>query len=172
MLIISVVVMMYTIDSALNHIWKINTPRHIVRRFFVYLALLIFGPLAISFSLFVSAYVVSLPLINMLSGSMVNNAVFNWLPFIVLWTAFTMLYKWVPDCKVRWLHAFSGATFAVFLFEIAKSGFALYISYFQTYEVLYGALAAIPLLLIWIYLIWLIVLIGAETACYMRVTDE
>ena len=167
MLLVSVIIMMYTIDTALNSIWKINTPRHLIRRIFVYLALLVFGPLAISFSLFLSAYIASLPLIASILGGSVENGLFNWLPFVVLWAAFTMLYKWIPDCKVRWLHAFSGATFAVCLFEIAKGGFTLYVSYFPGYELLYGALAAIPLLLIWIYLTWLIVLIGAEIAHFM-----
>ena len=171
MLLISVVVMMYTIDSALNSIWKINTPRYLIRRIFVYLALLIFGPLAISFSLFASTYIASQPLIASILGESVENGLFNWLPFVVLWAAFTMLYKWIPDCKVRWLHAFSGATFAVCLFEIAKYVFILYVSYFPSYKLLYGALAAIPLLLIWIYLTWLIVLIGAEIAHFMQTAD-
>lgn len=82
--------------------------------------------------------------------------------------AFTMLYKWVPDCQVRWSHAFVGATFAVCFFEVAKVGFTLFVSYFPSYELLYGALAAIPLLLIWIYLTWVIVLLGAEIAYFME----
>lgn len=168
MLFISVVIMMYTIDSALNSIWKINKPRYLVRRVFVYVALLIFGPLAISFSIFVSTYLASLPLITEYLGKTVDNGIFNLLPFVITWVAFTMLYKWVPDCEVKWLHAFSGGSIAACLFEIAKSGFTLYVSYFPTYKLLYGALASIPLLLIWIYLTWLIVLIGAEIAHYMK----
>lgn len=171
MLLVSVLVMMNTIDSALSSIWKINTPRHFIHRIFVYLALLIFGPLTIFFSVFVSTYVASLPLISGFVGGMAEAGVFNWLPFFVLWIAFTMLYKWGPYCEVRWLHAFSGATVAVCLLEIAKSAFTLYVSYFPTYELLYGALASIPLLLIWIYLTWLIVLIGAEIAHFMQVAN-
>lgn len=171
MLLISVVVLMFTIDSALNSIWKINTPRYLVRRIFVYLILLFFGPLAIYFSLFVSTYVASLSLIAEYFGDVTDGGMYSWLPFIVLWVAFTMLYKLVPDCKVKWAHAFLGGTIAVFVFEIAKSIFALYLSYFQTYELLYGALAAIPILLIWIYLTWLIVLIGAEIAHFMQIAD-
>lgn len=168
MLFISVVIMMYTIDSALNSIWKINKPRYLVRRVFVYVALLIFGPLAISFSIFVSTYLASLPLITEYLGKTVDNGIFNLLPFFITWVAFTMLYKWVPDCEVKWLHAFSGGSIAACLFEIAKSGFTLYVSFFPTYKLLYGALVSIPLLLIWIYLTWLIVLIGAEIAHSMK----
>ena len=171
MLLISVLIMMNTIDSALNRIWKIKKSRHFFHRILVYLALLIFGPLAIFFSLFVSTYVASLPLISGFVGSMEETGIFNWLPFLVLWAAFTMLYKWVPFCKTRWLHACSGATIAVCLLEIAKAGFTLYVSYVHTYEYVYGALAAIPLLLIWIYLTWLIVLIGAEIAHFMQIAE-
>jgi membrane protein len=168
MLFFSVVVMMYTIDSALNSIWKINKPRYLVRRFFVYATVLIFGPLAISLSLFVSTYLASLPLIADFMNTSVEKGLINRLPFFITWLAFTMLYKWIPDCEVRWFHAFAGGTIAACLFEIAKSGFILYISYFPTYELLYGALASIPLLLIWIYLTWLIVLIGAEITHFMQ----
>jgi len=167
MLLISVVIMMYTIDSALNTIWKIKLSRNIFRRFFVYIALLIFGPLAMSFSIFAGSYIASLSLVTTLLGKSVNSGIMSWLPFLVSWVAFTMLYKWVPDCKVRWLDALSGATFAVLLFELAKWGFTLYLGYFNTYELIYGALASIPLLLMWIYFTWLIVLIGAEVAHFM-----
>lgn len=169
MLLISVLVMMNTIDSALNSIWKITAPRKFIQRILIYLALLIFGPLAIFFSLFVSTYIASLPLITGFLGGVIEAGMFDWMPFLVLWTAFTMLYKWVPYCETRWVHAFSGATFAVCVLEIAKSAFTLYVSYFPTYEFLYGALASIPLLLIWIYLTWLIVLIGAEIAHFMQI---
>lgn len=84
MLLISVLVMMNTIDSALNSIWKINTSRHFIHRILVYLALLVFGPLAIFFSLFVSAYIASLPLISGFVGGMIEVGAFNWLPFVVL----------------------------------------------------------------------------------------
>lgn len=172
MLLISVMAMMYTIDTALNSIWKITTPRFLMRRILVYVALLIFGPLAISLSLFISTYLASLPFISEILGRSFDNIFIYWLPFVTLWLAFSMLYKWVPDCKVKWFHAFSAATIAVSLFEIAKAGFTLYVSYFPSYKILYGALAVIPLLLIWIYLTWLIVLIGAEIAHFMEIQDK
>ena len=172
MLLISVLSMMYSIDTALNSIWKINTPRYLVRRFLVYLVLLIFGPLAISFSLFASAYITSLPLISSVLGLSFDWGILNALPFIVLWAAFTMLYKWIPDHPVKWLHAFIGATFAACLFQLAKIAFALYVGHFSNYEILYGALATIPLLLIWIYSTWLIVLTGAEIAYFMGIQNN
>ena len=172
MLLVSVIAMIYTIDKALNSIWHIHKPRYVIRRIFVYLVLLIFGPLAISFSIFISTYFASLPLISKISGIVYDSGSFFWLPVVILWVAFTMLYKWVPDSEIKWSHAFSGATVAVTLFEIAKHGFALYISYFPLYELLYGALASIPLMLIWIYLIWLIVLLGAEITHFLQIPDK
>lgn len=168
MLIISAVIMMYTIDSALNSIWKINKPRYLLRRVLVYLLILVFGPLAISFSLFVSTYLASLPVLELLFGKTIDDTMLQWLPFIVIWLAFTMLYKWAPDCEVKWLNAFSGATIAAILFSLAKGIFALYVSYVPTYQILYGALASIPLLLIWLYLTWLTVLFGAEITHFME----
>lgn len=171
MLLVSIMLMLNTIDSALNLIWKVKKKRHLLQRILAYIALLTFGPLAIFFSLFVGTYVASLPVISEVVGSMTKVGIFNWLPFFILWLAFTLLYKWVPYCRVRWLHAFSGATVTVCLLEMAKSGFALYVSYVHTYEFIYGALAAIPLLLIWIYCTWLIVLIGAEIAHFMKIAE-
>lgn len=168
MLFISVVIMMYTIDSALNRIWKINKPRYMLRRFIVYISVLVLGPLAISFSMFISTYLASLPLITDVMDITLEKGFIYHLPFVITWIAFTLLYKWIPDCEVRWLHAFSGGTIAACLFEIAKSGFTLYVSHFPTYELLYGALASIPLLLVWIYLTWFIVLIGAEITHFMQ----
>lgn len=168
MLIFSAVIMMYTIDSALNSIWKINKPRYIVRRVLVYLLILVFGPLAISISLFVSTYLASLPVLEQLFGKAIDETMPQWLPFVVIWLAFTMLYKWAPDCEVKWQNAISGATVAAILFSLAKGIFALYVSFVPTYQIFYGALASIPLLLIWIYLTWLTVLFGAEITHLME----
>lgn len=163
MLLLSVILVMYTIDAALNNIWQIHRPRYLVRRVLVYLALLIFGPIAIAFSLFVSTYLASLPILaEMFGHSMDQKHLLGWLPFLVTFVAFTVLYQWVPDAKIRLAHSLIGGVAAALLFEIAKRSFTVYVSYFPTYELLYGALASIPLLLIWIYLTWLIVLVGGE----------
>lgn len=92
-LLISVIIMMYTIDTALNSIWKIHSPGYLVRRIFVYLALLIFGPLAISFSLFASTYVASLPLMISIFGESFNHGIFNWLPL--------SFYGWHLPCCIN-----------------------------------------------------------------------
>lgn len=173
MLLVSVILVMYTIDAALNNIWQIHRPRYLVRRVLVYLAILIFGPIAIAFSLFLSTYLASLPVLAQIFGHTVDEkTILAWLPFLVTLVAFTILYQWVPDAKVRLLHSVIGGLIAALLFEIAKRGFTLYVSYFPTYELLYGALASIPLLLIWIYLTWLIVLVGGEITHCLWLKEE
>ncbi|MFV2059283.1 MAG: YihY family inner membrane protein, partial [Gammaproteobacteria bacterium] len=77
-------------------------------------------------------------------------------------SAFVLLYKIVPNTKVPFLHAFIGGAVAAVLFELAKRGFALFIASFSSYQLIYGALAIIPITLIWLYVSWLVILIGAE----------
>lgn len=173
MLLISVLVMMYTIDKAINNIWRIHRPRHILRRVSVYLLILVFGPIAMASSLFISTYLASLPLINQfMEISIIESDIVQWLPFIVSLVAFTSLYKWVPDVAVSSKHALIGGVIAAVLFDIAKYGFSVYVNSVSNYKLIYGALAAMPLLLIWIYLVWLIVLIGAEISHSLLAFNE
>jgi membrane protein len=83
------------------------------------------------------------------------------LPFAVTWVGLSVLYQLVPNCRVRWRDAIAGALAGALLFEAARNGFAWYVQDLANYQAVYGALAVIPILLIWIYLSWVIVLLGA-----------
>jgi len=155
---------MQTIDQAMNDIWRIKVKRRRVTSFLVYWAVLSLGPLFVGLSLASTSYVASLPLIQETVGGDAKATLFGVLPFIFMVIAFTLLYTLVPNCPVRIRHALTGALAAAVLFEGAKQAFAYYVTQVPTYAVIYGSLAAIPLFLFWIYISWVVALLGAELA--------
>lgn len=169
-LIFSAVMTLYTVDDTLNRIWHVEFRRRTWFSLLLYLLVILSGPILVGTSLALTTYLLSRPLgIDSTSGV-------RWLasvPWLVTFIAFTAVYRWVPNTRVRWKYAVSGGLVAMLLFELAKWGFALYIRWVPTYGLLYGALAGIPLTLVWIYISWLVVLVGAETArCLAVYPDE
>lgn len=159
-LIITAVMTLYTVDDTLNRIWRVEFRRRTWFSLMVYLLVVLSGPILLGISLALTTYLLSA------SVQLDSTTGFNWLasvPWLVTFIAFTSIYRWVPNTHVRWKYALAGGLLAMLLFELAKWGFALYIRWVPTYGLLYGALAAIPLSLVWIYLSWLVVLVGAET---------
>ena len=150
-----------TIDHTLNEIWEVRAPRKAFQGFTLYWTVLTLGPVLIGSSLAASSYVwytvfTEGPLLEF------KTRLLSYLPFLNSILAFFLLYMLVPNRRVRFLHAFSGALFAALLFELSKKWFAFYIAHIATFEHIYGALSVIPMLFFWIYLGWLVVLIGAE----------
>lgn len=157
-LFITSLLVMITIDRAINEIWHVNTSRRGVVAFLIYWAILSLTPIILGLSLAASSYLISMPLIfNHLSFYLLNGV-----PFILSVIGFTFLYTVVPNCSVKISHSFWGALVAALLFEIAKQGFAYYLSHYDFYQLLYGAFATVPIFFIWIYWVWLITLLGAE----------
>ena len=120
------------------------------------------GPILIGASMVATSYLVSLPLISDAAHTQVGREISGWLPLLASALAFTLLYWLVPNRPVKGWHALMGGLVAAVLFEWAKKGFALYVTTFPTYQAIYGALAAIPIFLIWLYVSWVLVLLGAE----------
>ncbi|VAX12899.1 hypothetical protein MNBD_GAMMA24-818 [hydrothermal vent metagenome] len=162
-LFVTAILLLNTIDVAFNRIWRVKrTPRTLLRLLLLLLFLLI-GPLILAASLAATTFVMALPYVSEAVESFgLRTLILTMLPMMATGLLLAVMYHWIPNIPVRWRHAFSGAAVAAILFEIAKYLFALYIAWFPTYELLYGALAAIPLLLVWIHVSWLIVLLGAE----------
>nr|VFJ60374.1 MAG: tRNA-processing RNAse BN [Candidatus Kentron sp. FW] len=162
-LLVTALLLISTIDRELNAIWKVYRRRNLLGSFIIYWAILTLGPLLVGFSLVISSYLVSLSLsFEVTHGLADHETLFKLLSFLAVALAFTLLYAIVPYRHISLRHAVAGGTLAAALFELAKKIFTLYITHMGTYEAIYGALAAVPIFLIWIYISWLVILLGAE----------
>lgn len=161
-LVVTSIMMMAAIDSSLNKIWHNSKPRRPAARFVVYWSVLTLGPILIGVSLAVSSYIVSLPLFSETASYGEKLGLLRALPFFMETLAFTLLYVVVPNCRVAFRAALIGGVTAALLFELAKKAFSFYITSFPAYETIYGAMSAIPVFLVWIFLSWSITLMGAE----------
>lgn len=161
-LIVVALMLMSNIDKAFNTIWHVRRKRSPVAKFTVYWAILSLGPMLIAVSVGVTSYLVTIPFFSDDTVMLVRTRVLSLMPVMISAFAFTLLYALVPNRTVPLRHALAGGVLAALLFELAKRGFALYVTAFPTYETIYGALAAVPIFLIWIYLSWLVTMLGAE----------
>ncbi len=162
-LFVVALMLMANIDKAFNTIWHVRKKRKPIATFLVYWAILSLGPILIVVSVGVTSYLVSLPIfIEDATVVQLRTRLLGVMPVLISALAFTLLYALVPNRNVPLRHAFAGGVLAALLFETAKRGFALYVTQFPTYEAIYGAMAAIPIFLIWIWLSWLVTLLGAE----------
>ncbi|WP_414813138.1 virulence factor BrkB family protein [Pseudoalteromonas sp. R3] len=154
------------VDAALNRIWRVEKSRPMMISFAIYWMVLTLGPVLLGASIGVTSYIVSLVSFADQGIPGFSGFLLKLLPYVISMAGFFMLYTLVPNTRVSYQAAIPGAFFAALLFELTKKGFALYISHFPSYEVIYGALATVPILFVWVYLSWMVVLLGAEfTAC-------
>jgi len=160
-LFIVAIMLMSAIDKALNNIWRDSSKRHWLVSFAVYWMLLTLGPVLIGSGLAATSYFISLSQFADEYVSGVQNFVLWFVPIVTSFVFFVLMYQLVPNRQVKFRYAAFGAVIAALLFELSKQLFSLYITFFPTYQAIYGALATIPILIVWIYLSWLIVLIGA-----------
>jgi membrane protein len=164
-LIITAVMVLMTINSAFDTIWRVETPRPLAIRLLAYWAVISLGPLLIGGALSLSGVLLATG--EELAGGAIVGAM-GWtatlIPFLLEIIAFAIVYLAAPNRRVRPRDAIFGAALAAILFEAVKRGFGLYLVHFATYDAVYGALAALPVFLIWIYLCWAATLIGAELA--------
>ncbi|WP_456373086.1 virulence factor BrkB family protein [Thiolapillus sp.] len=161
-LILVAIMLMSTIDNTFNAIWDVRRKRRPLNKFLVYWAVLSMGPVLVGASVLATSYLISLPMLSEATASGFGRTLLGWVPAFSSCIAFTLLYWLVPNRPVRLLHALAGGVLGSLLFELTKKEFAWYVTTVPTYEAIYGALAAIPIFLLWIYLSWLVVLLGAE----------
>jgi membrane protein len=165
-LFVTAVMTMMTVESAFNVIWRVRKARPIAQRILVYWAIITLGPILIGVSLSISSYLFTRSMA--FTATQHIPALIDWaltsaaLPLTAL--AFTMLYVFLPNCRVEWRDAVIGGVAAAVAFELAKRGFGYYVRRIPTYTAVYGAFAAVPLFLLWMYLCWFIALAGAMIA--------
>ncbi len=159
----SALLMMKSIEDTFNRIWRVSTPRPGMSRMLVYWTALTLGPVLTVFSLALSSYLLSLPVVG---GEVARwgPRLLSLVPLLVELAAFTMAYMIIPNRRVMLRHALAGGILATLLFELAKWGFAYYLRQVPSYEQIYGTLAVLPIFLIWLYLSWVVVLLGASIA--------
>lgn len=173
LLLVSAVLMVFNMEQAFNMIWRVKKPRRFIAAFLLYWAVLTLAPLLIGTGMLVSKSLTGLPFIAKASHLEWLKKLLNIvLPYLGALMTFTVLYLAVPNCKVRFKHAFIGGVVGSILFELAKQGFGLYISHFTNYRLLYGALSAMPIFLVWIYLCWIIILLGAVVSAVLTTPRE
>ncbi len=172
LLFLSALMLMASIEDAYNRIWRISEPRHRMARFLMYSAALTLGPLLGVIVLGLSSYVFALPLINHAEEQYgLRTHVLQLLPAMITWFALSLSYALIPNQKQSWRSAALGGLLAAGLFEISKWGFAMYLTSMASYQEVYGALAAVPIFLGWVYLSWLVVLLGASFASALEAFD-
>jgi len=157
---VTAVMLMTTIDTALNHLFRVQRRRPVLQQVLMYWAVITLGPILIGGSLSMTSFAIGASF-GWLRLSIVGNALLAVLPFVFTCLALTLLYGVVPNRHVRPRDAIIGGVLAGVAFEFAKRGFALYIGRFPTYSLIYGAFATIPIFLVWLYMSWVVVLAGA-----------
>jgi membrane protein len=158
--------LMLIMDRSLNAIWRIHRSRPYWISVVGYAALLVAGPILIGFSVSLTTHIMTLTAGVDGFGVRLHALLLRLVPIATSAVAFFLVYRIVPHREVPWRHALLGGGVAALLFEGAKQLFGIYVGVAPTYSVIWGAFAAIPLALIWVYLSWLVVLFGAElTAC-------
>ncbi|MBQ0782072.1 MAG: YihY family inner membrane protein [Alcanivorax sp.] len=160
-LFITAFMLLQTVETQFNRIWNVQTSRSKIQTFFRYWAVLSLGPLFFGAAFATTSIVASLPLWG---GDLATSVEFiaHLLPWALSSIAIALLYIVVPNCKVPVLHAFIASTVIATVFELAKFLFSETLGMFPSYKLIYGAFAAVPLFLLWMYASWMLLLLGAE----------
>jgi len=165
------ILVLVTVEDQLNLIWRVSSPRPWVQRILAYWTLITLGPLLIGISLSLSTYFEIAARQVGFGEEAVAWIASSWLhgvaravPALLEFIALTLLYCLIPNCAVRWRDGALGAAIATLAIEILKVGFSIYIGAASFYQTVYGALAIIPIFLLWMYISWMAVLLGAVVA--------
>lgn len=164
-LFVTCLLLLQTIEAQFNRIWNVESSRSKVQTFFRYWAVLSLGPLLFGAAVATSSVLASMSLwadspANLPAESL--QALAGVLPWLLTTAAITVLYVLVPNCKVPVVHALIAAVLVAGAFEFGKFLFSGALGLFPSYQLIYGAFAAVPLFLLWVYVSWMLLLLGAE----------
>ena len=165
------VLLLVTVEDQLNALWRVTTSRPWTQRVLAYWTLITLGPLLIGVSITTSTFLDTAARRAGINPEALSQFAAGWphvlarvIPFLLELIACTLLYCLIPNCAVRWRDGLLGATVAAVALEILKIGFSIYIGAMSSYQTIYGALAGIPIFLLWMYVSWNAVLLGAVVA--------
>jgi membrane protein len=166
------VLLLVTVEDQLNLIWRVSASRPWVQRVLAYWTLITLGPVLLGVSMSMSTYFeiaaqhggLGQKAAELITSSSTLHALARLTPPLLEFIAFTLLYCVIPNCAVRWRDGALGAIIATVAIEILKVGFSIYIGAVSYYRTVYGTLATIPIFLLWMYISWMAVLLGAVAA--------
>lgn len=161
-LIVTSLMLISTIDKTFNDIWYVAEQRPLAQRILIYWAIISLGPIVAGASIWASTVLAQDSLGHIGTLSTLSSFALSYVPFLLTTAAFTALFVYVPNRHVLWRDAVVGGVATTFALEVLKQGFAFYLTKFPTYTLIYGAFATLPIFLMWMYLSWLMVLLGAS----------
>jgi len=172
-LLLTATALLNTMEEAFNDIWRISRKRPFMSKFITFWSLLTLSPILIGASISITSYFAALPIIrDVAEGASAIHHIPFLLPWLISSTAMTALYIVLPNTNVPLRHALVGGLVSGALFELTKLGFTFYVTEMANYEKLYGALGTLPVFLIWLYLIWIVVLVGAEVSFCLQHPEQ
>jgi membrane protein len=167
-LFITVLSLMSTIEDSFNHVWRVKSPRKLARRFSDYLSAIVVGPVLVFAAVTITATLQNNAIVHALASLQAFGAVILFLlrliPYITLWGAFTFVYTFIPNTRVRLSSALVGGLVAALLWQTVGWGFAVFVTSSTRYYVIYSSFAILLLFLLWLHVGWMIVLLGAQVA--------
>ena len=166
-LVASVLITLNSIETTFNRIWRVPTARPKLGRFLVYWTVLTLGALVAASSLALSTQFFALAIFETAPGRLLENLMLRVAPMAIELACFATVFIVVPHRTVKWRHAVAGGVLSVLLFELVKQGMGFYFGRFGNYQAIYGPLAVVPIMMLWIYLGWVAILLGASFASSM-----
>ncbi|HEY1232869.1 MAG TPA: YhjD/YihY/BrkB family envelope integrity protein [Candidatus Binatia bacterium] len=167
-LFITVLSLMSTIEDAFNHIWRVKSPRKLARRFSDYLSAILVGPVLVFAAVTITATLQNNAIVHALASLQAFGTIILFLlrliPYVTLWGAFTFVYIFIPNTRVRVRSALIGGLVAALLWQTVGWGFAVFVTSSTRYYVIYSSFAILLLFLLWLHVGWVIVLLGAQVA--------